>query len=70
VDANSPAAASGLKPGDVVTKFQGMSFRMPADLLQIIRTQPPGAVVKLEVIRNNRMREVPARLGERPDAKN
>jgi S1-C subfamily serine protease len=70
VDANSPAAASGLKPGDVVTKFQGMSFRMPADLLQIIRTQPPGSVVKLEVIRNNRMREVPARLGERPDAKN
>ncbi|MFM7606129.1 MAG: hypothetical protein ACKO8Z_13155, partial [Prosthecobacter sp.] len=50
------------------TKFQGMSFRMPADLLQIIRTQPPGSVVKLEVIRNNRMREVTARLGERPDA--
>ncbi|MBK8035935.1 MAG: trypsin-like peptidase domain-containing protein [Verrucomicrobiaceae bacterium] len=70
VDANSPAAVSGLKPGDVVTKFQGMSFRMPADLLQIILTQPPGTVVKLEVIRNNRMREVPARLGERPDVKN
>jgi S1-C subfamily serine protease len=70
VDANSPAAVAGLKPGDVVTKFQGMSFRMPADLLQIIRTQPPGSVVKLEVIRNNRMREVPARLGERPDATN
>jgi serine protease Do len=68
VDPNSPAAIAGLKPGDVVTKFQGMSFRMPADLLQIIRTQPPGSVVKLEVIRNNRMREVTARLGERPDA--
>jgi len=68
VDPNSPAALAGLKPGDVVTKFQGMSFSMPADLLQIIRTQPPGSVVKLEVIRNNRMREVSARLGERPDA--
>ena len=42
--------------------------RMPADLLQIIRTQPPGSIVKREVIRNNRMREVTARLGERPDA--
>lgn len=68
VDPNSPAAVAGLKPGDVVTKFQGMSFRMPADLLHIIRTQPPGSIVKLEVIRNNRMREVTARLGERPDA--
>lgn len=68
VDASSPAAIAGLKPGDVVTKFQGMSFSMPADLLHIIRTQPPGSVVKLEVIRNNRMSEIPARLGERPDA--
>jgi S1-C subfamily serine protease len=67
VDPKSPAAIAGLKPGDVVTKFQGMSFRMPADLLQIIRTQPPGSKVKLEVIRNNRMREVMAHLGERPE---
>jgi len=70
VDANSPAAAAGIKPGDIVTKFQGMTFQMPADLLQIISTQPPGSIVKLEVIRNNRMREVPARLGERPEKTN
>lgn len=68
VDPKSPAALAGLKPGDVVTKFQGMSFRMPEDLIHIIRTQPPGSIVKLEVIRNNRMREVTARLTERPDA--
>lgn len=70
VDANSPAAAAGIKPGDIVTKFQGMTFQMPADLLQIISTQPPGSIMKLEVIRNNRMREVPARLGERPEKTN
>lgn len=68
VDPKSPAAIAGLKPGDVVTKFQGMSFRMPEDLIHIIRTQPPGSTVKLQVIRNNRMREVVARITERPDA--
>ena len=63
----SPAAEAGLHQGDVVTKFQGMAFRSPADLLQIIRTQPPGSEVKLEVIRNNKMGDIIARLGARPD---
>ena len=65
---NSPAEEAGLRQGDVVTKFQGMAFRSPADLLQIIRTQPPGNEVKLEVIRNNKMGDIIARLGSRPDA--
>lgn len=67
ISPQSPAAEAGLKPGDVVTKFQGMAFRSPGDLLQIIRTQPPGSEVKLEVIRSNKMGDIIARLGERPD---
>ena len=68
INPTSPAAESGLKPGDVVTKFQGMAFRSPGDLLHIIRTQPPGSEVKLEVIRNNKMGDIIAKLGTRPDA--
>lgn len=64
----SPADEAGLRQGDVVTKFQGMGFRSPADLLQIIRTQPPGSEVKLEVIRNNKMGDIIARLGARPES--
>jgi hypothetical protein len=41
---------------------------LPGDLLHIIRTQPPGSEVKLEVIRNNKMGDIIARLGELPDA--
>jgi serine protease Do len=67
IGTNSPASEAGLRQGDVVTKFQGMAFRSPADLLQIIRTQPPGCEVKLEVIRNNKMGDIIARLGTRPD---
>jgi serine protease Do len=63
----SPASDAGLRLGDVVTKFQGMAFRSPADLLQIIRTQPPGSEVKLEVIRNKQKGDIIARLGTRPD---
>ncbi len=67
INPSSPAAESGLKAGDVVTKFQGMAFRSPGDLLHIIRTQPPGSEVKLEVIRNNKMGDIIAKLGTRPD---
>lgn len=64
----SPASEAGLRQGDVVTKFQGMAFRSPADLLQIIRTQPPGSEVKLEVIRNKQKGDIITTLGTRPEA--
>jgi S1-C subfamily serine protease len=67
ISPDSPAAEAGLKPGDVVTKFQGMAFRSPRDLLDIIRMQPPGSEVKLEVIRNRRLGDIIARLGEIPE---
>jgi S1-C subfamily serine protease len=67
ISLGSPAAEAGLLTGDVVTKFQGMAFRSPGDLLQIIRTQPPGSEVKLEVIRNNKKGDIIARLGKRPE---
>ena len=37
-------------------------------VLQIIRTQPPESEVKIEVIRNNKIGDIIARLGERPDS--
>ena len=65
---DSPAEEAGLHKGDVVTKFQGMAFRSPADLLQIIRTQPPECEVKLEVIRGkDKMGDIIVRVGARPD---
>lgn len=68
ISPDSPATEAGLRTGDVVTKFQGMAFRSPRDLLDIIRAQPPGSEVKLEVIRNNKMGDIIARLGKLPDA--
>lgn len=68
ISPRSPAAEAGLRTGDVVTKFQGMAFRSPRDLLDIIRTQPPGSEVKLEVIRNNKLGDIIARVGKVPDA--
>lgn len=67
ISPGSPAAEAGLRAGDVVTKFQGMAFRSPRDLLDIIRMQPPGSEVKLEVIRNRKLGDIIARLGELPE---
>ncbi|MBE7496633.1 MAG: trypsin-like peptidase domain-containing protein [Verrucomicrobiaceae bacterium] len=67
IDPRSPAAAAGLRVGDVITKFQGMSFQTPAGLLETIRKQRPGSSVILQVIRANERREVKAVIGKRPD---
>jgi len=68
IDPQSPAAAAGLQPGDIITKFQGMSFASPSGLLETIRKQQPGSPVKLQIIRYNQLREVTTKLGTRPDA--
>ncbi|MBL9133173.1 MAG: trypsin-like peptidase domain-containing protein [Verrucomicrobiaceae bacterium] len=67
VDPRSPAAAAGIQPGDVITKFQGMSFQSPSGLLHTIRNQPPGLPVTMEVIREEHPVEIKARIGTRPD---
>ncbi|MBK8094475.1 MAG: trypsin-like peptidase domain-containing protein [Verrucomicrobiaceae bacterium] len=67
IDPNSPAAVAGLQAGDVITRFQGMAFRSPRDLLLVIRTQPVGSQVKLDFIRGQKVMEVNAKLQSRPD---
>jgi putative serine protease PepD len=40
-----PADLAGLQPGDVLLRLDGQVLSGPADLIALIRKQPPGAVV-------------------------
>lgn len=51
VTPGGPAAQGGVKPGDVVTAFNGISISSYADLLQRLTQQPPNAQVTLDVWR-------------------
>ena len=65
VVSGSPAAAAGLRPGDVMVRFQGEEIQDPRDLTRRVAATPPGTSVKLEVVRRNAERAtVTARIGE------
>jgi serine protease Do len=47
----SPAAEAGIKPGDVVVRFNGEAIQDPHDLTRRVAGTPPGTNVTLEVAR-------------------
>ncbi|MGU7812994.1 trypsin-like peptidase domain-containing protein [Burkholderia sp. AW49-1] len=52
VDPGSPAAAAGVRPGDVIVKFGGKPIGQSAELNDLAAELPPGAKAPLRVIRN------------------
>jgi putative serine protease PepD len=48
VDAGGPAAAAGLRVGDIITKLAGQPLGEPTDLIALVRKYAPGSVVTVE----------------------
>jgi putative serine protease PepD len=51
VEPNGPAAAAGLRTGDVLTRLDGRPLDEPADLIALVRKYAPGTAVKVEYVR-------------------
>lgn len=51
VGAGTPAAAAGLKPGDVITQFGGEPIKSPEDLKQALEQHEPGREVEFKYSR-------------------
>ena len=62
---DTPAARSGLKPGDVIVRWSGQLVSNPAALLSRMGAARPGEEVKLKVRRAGRLIEVKLKLGRR-----
>ena len=60
---DSPAAAAGLKAGDVITAVDGEPVVRSGALSSLIGLSAPGEKVKLTVWRDHASREIEARLG-------
>ncbi|MGH7651772.1 MAG: PDZ domain-containing protein [Gemmatimonadaceae bacterium] len=65
VDANSPAAKAGVRPGDVLLTFN--SHDMRGGSLQLSNWLKPGAPFELRLRRNGAVRVVHGILGRRPE---
>lgn len=61
-----PAAAAGLKPGDVVTAIEGKAVPDAAALMAATAAIKPGSVVNVDVLRQAKPLSLRATLGERP----
>ncbi len=55
VRAKSPAALAGLREGDRVTRFDGLTVRGARDLSRLVAETPPGRTVDVAVTRDGRM---------------
>lgn len=66
-DQTSGAARAGLRPGDVVLKFDDQRIRDVDHLMQLIGNAMASTVIKLSVIRDDREMDFDVVLGLRPD---
>jgi serine protease Do len=64
----SPAAAAGLKPGDVITSVDGVEVKDPRDLARRIASLGPNKSVDLRLSRNGAEHSIHLKLGQLADA--
>jgi len=66
VTRGGPADKAGLKPGDVIRKFNGRSVNDSSDLLAMAANTNPGTPVTLDVLRDGQEHTVKVTLEQRP----
>ena len=62
-----PAAAAGIKPGDILTHIDGVLIDTPSRLSRVVAGLLPGARTKVEIIRDQQRIELDVALIERRD---
>ena len=67
VDAHGPAAKAGVKPGDVILKFNGQPISKSIDLPRLVADAKPGSTARLEIWRNRAALNLTVVLSEIPD---
>ncbi len=63
---NSPAAAAGLKSGDVIVSFDGKPVEGPTTLRSMVAQAPIGKAVAVEVKRDKGAKTIEVKIAEQP----
>ena len=66
VEPQSPAAAAGIRPGDLVVSFDGQPVADPAGLVLQLTRAPIGESVPIEIVRDGTPRSLTVQVGRRP----
>jgi serine protease Do len=67
VEPGSPAAVAGLKPGDVIRRYDGKAIIDAGDLPPHVAATPPGHDAALEVWRNGKSLGIDITVARLPD---
>ncbi len=62
----SPGERAGIRPYDVIQAADDHKVQIDDDLIRTISAREPGSVVRLQVLREGRVRTVAVKLAERP----
>ena len=65
-EVSGPAAAAGLKPGDVLTHINGQRMFTGQQAMNLVASSQPGTHIKIRVVRQNGAFQTEAALEERP----
>lgn len=66
VSPGTPAEKAGLQHGDVILRVDEVVIKTTRDLIGYVSRKPPGAKVRLQVVRDGKTIEKTLELGERP----
>jgi serine protease Do len=64
---DSPAAKSGLKPGDILLEFEGRPLEGPGDLQRAVGFFSPDRSAKVKIWRDQAEKTVEVKVGQAPD---
>ncbi|WP_411687016.1 Do family serine endopeptidase [Acinetobacter indicus] len=64
---DSPASKAGLRAGDVILKYNGTPISRTSELLNYLNRTAPKQTIQLEVLRDDRRRNISATLSTAPD---
>jgi serine protease Do len=64
VGANTPAAAAGMRPGDVITQVDGVTIERGGDFRRVLRERQPGQSVRVRIWRPAGFADLRVVLGE------
>lgn len=63
----SPAEKAGLKAGDVILKYNGTAISRTSELLNYLNRTSPNQSIQLEILRDDKIRQIQATLTTSPD---
>lgn len=69
VESDGPAAKAGVKPGDVILKFNGTSIADSNELPPLVANMKPGSKVQLDIWRDGKHQEISVALGDLSNSK-